>query len=206
MTEIIANPAEVMSLGKMGENLARKIIFSLDGFPSPKKGTATLLIQRAGEDTPYPAEIEQKPAKVIWFPTSLDTEKPGKGMAELQWRVGEKLVKSCIFSTLTLESLGPADPDPPDPATPWIDKVVAAGESAKKSASDAAESRAAAEDAARRAEAAAGQVKIGNGLKWSGDTLEVDTADKVEADNSLPITSAAVHVELGNVEALLAAL
>lgn len=34
----------------------------------------------------------------------------------------------------------------------------------------------------------------------------VDTADQVEPDNTLPVTSAAVHVELGNVEALLASI
>ena len=34
----------------------------------------------------------------------------------------------------------------------------------------------------------------------------MDTADKVERDNTKPVTSAAVHTEIGNIEALLAAL
>ena len=34
----------------------------------------------------------------------------------------------------------------------------------------------------------------------------VDTADAVEQDNTLPVTSAAVFVQTGNIEALLAAL
>lgn len=46
--------------------------------------------------------------------------------------------------------------------------------------------------------------KIGNGLKVTGgDTLEVDTADDVEQDNTLPITSAAVYTTVGNIEILL---
>ena len=43
----------------------------------------------------------------------------------------------------------------------------------------------------------AGSYKIGHGLKVEDGTLMVDTADQVEPDNTLPVTSAAVHVELG---------
>lgn len=55
---------------------------------------------------------------------------------------------------------------------------------------------------------AGGSYRIGDGLKLDieTNTLSVDTADKVEADNTKPITSAAVHAEVGNIEVLLAAL
>lgn len=48
--------------------------------------------------------------------------------------------------------------------------------------------------------------KIGAGLKVVENELMVDTADAVEEDNTRPVTSAAVYVEIGNIEALLAAL
>lgn len=48
--------------------------------------------------------------------------------------------------------------------------------------------------------------KIGDGLKVVEGTLIVDTANAVEQDNTRPVTSAAVYVEIGNIEALLAAL
>lgn len=52
-----------------------------------------------------------------------------------------------------------------------------------------------------------GVVQIGSGLKITEDgVLSVDTADAVEQDNTKPVTSAAVHVEIGNIGALLAAL
>ena len=66
-----------------------------------------------------------------------------------------------------------------------------------------------AEEAAKQAESAvpSGSLSIGNGLKWeSAGKLAVDTADKVERDNTKPVTSAAVHTEIGNNEALLAAI
>ena len=46
--------------------------------------------------------------------------------------------------------------------------------------------------------------KIGHGLKLDEDnTLSVDTADVVEQDNTLPVTSAAVATTVGNIEVLL---
>ena len=45
--------------------------------------------------------------------------------------------------------------------------------------------------------------KIGDGLKVVNSTLMVDTADAVEEDNTLPITSAAVYTTVGNIEILL---
>lgn len=47
---------------------------------------------------------------------------------------------------------------------------------------------------------------IGQNLKVVGGALTVDTADEVEADETRPITSAGVHVVLGNVESLLAVI
>ncbi len=47
--------------------------------------------------------------------------------------------------------------------------------------------------------------RIGHGLKLdqSTNTLSVDTADQVEQDNTLPVTSAAVAATVGNIEVLL---
>lgn len=50
-----------------------------------------------------------------------------------------------------------------------------------------------------------GSYIIGEGLKYDPDSniLSVDTADKVEQDNTLPVTSAAVYTTVGNIDALL---
>nr|WP_317402622.1 hypothetical protein [uncultured Gemmiger sp.] len=46
---------------------------------------------------------------------------------------------------------------------------------------------------------------IGHGLKLDEqtNTLSVDTAEAVEQDNTLPVTSAAVYTTVGNIEVLL---
>lgn len=43
-------------------------------------------------------------------------------------------------------------------------------------------------------------------LSLQGGVLKVNTADRAQEDNTLPITSAAVHTAVGNIEILLAAL
>lgn len=47
---------------------------------------------------------------------------------------------------------------------------------------------------------------LGAGLKVVGNQLQVDTATVVQEDNTKPVTSGAVFMEIGNIEALLAAL
>lgn len=54
-----------------------------------------------------------------------------------------------------------------------------------------------------RAKAPGTIFEIGDGLKLENNVLSVDTADKVEQDNTKPVTSAAVHMEIGNIETLL---
>ena len=52
------------------------------------------------------------------------------------------------------------------------------------------------------------EYQIGAGLKLDEktNTLSVDTADVVEQDNTKPVFSEEVDSEIGNIEALLAAL
>ena len=52
-----------------------------------------------------------------------------------------------------------------------------------------------------------GGIKVGTNLLVAADgTLSVDTASAAEADNTKPITSAAVHTQIGNIEVLLASI
>lgn len=50
------------------------------------------------------------------------------------------------------------------------------------------------------------EVEIGCGLKLEDNVLSVDTADKVEQDNTKPVTSAAVYTVVGNINAILESL
>lgn len=51
--------------------------------------------------------------------------------------------------------------------------------------------------------AGGGELTTDETLKMENGVLSVNTANDVEQDNTLPVTSAAVYVEVGNINALL---
>lgn len=205
MKKIYADNRMTLDIGRQGENLARQIIFDLsDWMAEYGPGVAELIAQRPGEEAPYPVAVRREDTFVLWDLTSADTAVAGSyGRCELRWYVGDILAKSKIWRTWVEPAMGtPSETTPPEPEKGWVDQVLEAGTSAKEAAERA-------EEAAKQAESAvpSGSLSIGNGLKWeSAGKLAVDTADKVERDNTKPVTSAAVHTEIGNIEALLAAL
>ena len=51
---------------------------------------------------------------------------------------------------------------------------------------------------------AGGSFALGHALTWDDQgRLSIQVAEEAEADNTLPITAAAVHTELGNIAVLL---
>ena len=205
MEQVKANTLSTIPLGRQGENLARQILFDVSGWESEYgPGSVELIAQRPVDETPYPVVTTRGGDSVVWSVTAADTLYPGdSGRCELRYYVGETLAKSRIWGTYVARAMDtPSETAPPEPEKGWVDQVLEAGTSAKEAAERA-------EEAAKKAESAvpAGSLSIGDGLKWAADgKLTVDTADKVEQDNTKPVSSAAVHTELGNIEALLAAL
>ena len=205
MTQIYANNFTTLVLGRRGENLARKVVFDVRDLESLYgTGDVEVIYQRPGDAQPYPLTVQREGTIVTWDVSSTDTEMPGdSGKCELRYYVGNVLAKSKTWQTCVETAMDtPSETTPPEPEKGWVDKVLEAGTSAKEAAERA-------EEAAKQAESAvpSGSLSIGNGLKWeSAGKLAVDTADKVEQDNTKPVTSAAVHTEIGNIEALLAAL
>ena len=205
MITVKANDISILSLGRQGENLARQVVFDLSAWVEEYgPGVVELIAQRPGDDAPYPVAVRRDGESMLWDLTAADTAvADGYGRCELRWYVDDILAKSKIGRTWVEPTMDtPSETAPPEPEKGWVDKVLEAGTSAKEAAERA-------EEAAKKAESAvpAGSLSIGDGLKWAADgKLTVDTADKVEQDNTKPVTSAAVHTEIGNIEALLAAL
>ena len=202
MLKTYAHPGAVVTLGRRGENMARQVVFDLSAWVDVYgAGTAQLLAQRAGDAAPYPVSIEQTSDAAVWTVSAADTYVVGDGKVELLYSVNDVVVKSEIWQTSVLDSLSDDATEPPEASAGWVEKVLAAGAQAAGVAD-------AAEQAAARAESAvpAGSLEIGDGLKFSGGKLVVDTADNVEQDNTKPVTSAAVYTEIGNIEALLASI
>ena len=124
----------VIFLGKSGENNARMIRFDVSDWIGEfgGEGTAALLHRRAGDDQPYPARLERNGGAAEWLISSADVEKAGKGQAELQYIVGDVVVKSRTYETITDQSLGEGGEVPPDPARPWVEEVLQTAEEVKR--------------------------------------------------------------------------
>ena len=193
-------------VGRTGENEFRTFYFDckslLQGF---EDGVITAVYQRPDERT-YPVKIEMEGMVAKWTPTELEVEEPGQAELQLRMQQGDVIGKSACVVLWIDTSLQPGE-KPDAPPTDWLEQTLQA-------ATDAQAAQKAAEAAAKRAEDAAANAggggsgegfvyEIGNGLQVIDNVLSVKTADKAEEDNTLPITSAAVFSEVGNINALL---
>ena len=130
MITINVHPGMTISLGREGENLARKIIFNVSSWQAEYgDGKVSLVANKDGTE-PYPCDITVDGSIVTWMITSSDTTQSGFGRCELHYIVGEVLVKSDMWRTYTADALGTPAPEPPEPQQAWVDKVLAAGQAA----------------------------------------------------------------------------
>lgn len=184
---------------------------------------------RPGENAAYPAaKVELVGTVLYWYPSETDTAISGTGKVELLGLTAERRKLSGWCDTLIRETSLATTTEAPEAARPWVDEVLGAAEEAKKQA-DRAEKiandmsggiitgsvRYDAEQFLTEEEKATARKNIGadTGVNFTTDetlslnpdtqVLSVNTADDVEQDNTLPVTSAAVYVEVGNINALL---
>ncbi len=157
MEKIYAVEGSRISLGRRDENLARCILFDISRWEALYgEGTVQLIHQRCGDEYPYPCAITVEDGKVEWEIGVADVALVGVGRAELQYFVGEQLVKSVVYTTETMQALDTTATVPPTaPEAGWVAQVLAAGTQAAVSAAEAEQSEEAAKDYAAEAKESA---------------------------------------------------
>ena len=149
-------------LGMQGEHLAQPVAFDVSAWQQLYgQGEVQLLVQRSRDTAPYPAEIRAEGPLIHWDVTRVDTAQPGMGEVQLVYLVDGKVAKSRRISTYVTASLGDAGPTPGDTPT-WADKVLQAGEDAKKAAELAEQAK----DAAEAATVHGPQIQNGTWHVW----------------------------------------
>lgn len=180
MLYLTASPGDKLALGRSGENLARTVRIDIARWRAMYgDGVAALLLRRPGEADPYPCAIEQDDGMVTWPITLVETAIPGTtGRYELQYRVGDQLVKSAAGIAVVYDALSEPTEEPPEPQQGWVDQVLTAGAAAQtaasdagQSASDAAASAESAVEAAERSEQAIGRITAFEVEEESGELL-----------------------------------
>jgi len=118
--------ADLLRLGRQGENDARSVVAYIDPWQREFPGAQVrLLCTRPGEQLPYqPNGVSIVGNAVTWRPDATDTEKNGYGEAELQAYVGDVIIKSCVVKTFVEPCLqGEEQPTPPAPLDTWVDII-----------------------------------------------------------------------------------
>lgn len=142
MKTIIEAPNDgVLSLGRQGENLARRIAFKLppDWDTSDPAASVQLVARRAEESTAYPVMLSCEDGVYYWDVTATDTGRDGYGLCELRYMLGDVLAKSMTWLTSVAESINDDMTEPPDAAQNYLSQVMAEGAKAAEAA-DRAES------------------------------------------------------------------
>lgn len=213
MITVNASRREPICLRHQGENDAMRVAFPLSTFEADwPGGTPLLLVKRprsSMDAEAYPVALSVDGHTAYWAVSASDVEYSGYGKAQLQWRVEDVLVKSCIYDTVCVPSLHAGAEPPDEPPKRWFDAIQAQIGDLSKLTTKAKDNLVAAiNEAARSGGGSGGGYQIGSGLKLDAETntLSVDTAEIVEKDNTKPVTSAAVYTEVGNINALLATI
>lgn len=124
MIEIQATTLRTVKLGHTGENDAVRVAFSLLPFQQTfPGGRPALLVKRPKETEAYPVPLEVDGAEAYWTVSSTDTETAGFGQAELQWYLGDVLVKSDKFDFTVIQALEAGAEPPDEPSKRWFDAI-----------------------------------------------------------------------------------
>jgi hypothetical protein len=173
MREYRATLDKDIRLGKQGESHARCVLFDVSEWQKVYgDGRVHLLFQGNGDPNPYPCTITVDGSHVCWVITKADVAYAGRGRVELQYLVGDTCVKSDIYTTTTMRSMGEAGAVPPEPQKGWVEQVLNAADVAEQSAQQAQE-------------AVEHYPEVRNGTWWIWDAERgefVDTGDPAQGE------------------------
>ena len=172
-----------ITLGKQGENNARKVSFVDADIWKERfgQGRFELLHQRNGDVAPYPVVLTIEDGVPYWYVTNADTAVEGEGMCELRYIVDDKVIKSCTYVTDVIPGLGDGT-EPPEPYESWVDVVITSTEIAKDSADIAKDHADIAKD---HAEEASYHAEIAtNSATSANESADVAKASSEEAQSA----------------------
>lgn len=127
MITINANLREPIFLRHAGEENALRVAFDLQEFEAHwPGGVPALLVRRpisSMDAAAYPVPLSVDGRTAFWTVSASDTECSGYGKAQLQWRVGGTLAKSCVYDTVCAPSLIAGDAPPDAPSKAWFEAI-----------------------------------------------------------------------------------
>lgn len=183
MIEITAVPGKVLMLGRQGENLARKVIFSVSGVRAEfGDGAFRLSARRAGESNVYPATVTENGDTVEWSLTSADTQNAGRGSCELAYYAGDVRLKTWVYDTAVAKSLtGSPKTDPYDEFLDEVNRLAAEAAISQREAKNSENAAKKSEENAKASEDAA-KTSEDNAAEYARAALAAETKSKQNAE------------------------
>ena len=157
MLTVYANPQDITIIGRLGENLHRRIQFDISEFSKMYPNASyRLLHQRPGDSAAYPvADVTVDGNSVYWTVSNADLSADGKGRCELIVMDGDIIAKSIIYLTRILTALDGSG-TAPDPWESWLNRFQEYAQEASGAAASALESAQSASGSAQTATDKAG--------------------------------------------------
>lgn len=192
MIEITAVPGKVLMLGRQGENLARKVIFSVSGVRAEfGDGAFRLSARRAGESTVYPAAVTENGDTVEWSLTSADTQNAGRGSCELAYYAGDVRLKTWVYDTAIAKSLtGSPETDPYDEFLDEVNRLAAEAAISQREAKNSENAAKNSEENAKVSETAA-KTSEDNAAEYARTALAAETKSEQNAEHAASAATAA---------------
>ncbi len=197
MIEITAVPGKVLMLGRQGENLARKVIFSVSGVRAEfGDGAFRLSARRAGESNVYPAAVTENGDTVEWSLTSADTQNAGRGSCELAYYAGDVRLKTWVYDTAVAKSLtGSPETDPYDEFLDEVNRLAAEAAISQREAKNSENAAKNSEENAKASEDAA-KTSENNAAEYARAALAAETKSKQNAEYAASAaTTAGQHAQ-----------
>lgn len=115
-----------ISIGHKAEKGVEAIEFDLTAWVGTYgSGTATIIMRRWGDAIPYPIALEiDENNKATWTLSDIDTAKAGMAYAQLNYIVGDEVVKkSDIYTFRVMDSLT-GEGEPPEAYESWLEHLT----------------------------------------------------------------------------------
>ena len=191
MIEITAVPGKVLMLGRQGENLARKVIFSVSGVRAEfGDGAFRLSARRAGESNVYPAAVTENGDTVEWSLTSADTQNAGRGSCELAYYAGDVRLKTWVYDTAVAKSLtGSPETDPYDEFLDEVNRLAAEAAISQREAKNSENAAKTSEENAKASETAA-KTSEDNAAEYARAALAAETKSEQNAEHAASAATA----------------
>lgn len=115
-----------ISIGHKAEKGVQAIEFDLTAWVETYgSGTLTVIMRRWGDEIPYPIALEiGEDNKATWTLSDIDTAKAGMAYAQLNYIVGDEVVKkSDIYTFRVMDSLA-GEGEPPEAYESWLEQLT----------------------------------------------------------------------------------